>query len=117
MTRRKLPLGVQTFRKIARYEGNYASVFYAWLAAAGLDMTAEDSGSGGRADLLVEFAGNAYLFELEVVEHASTGTALAQLKAKGYAEKYRGRAVEIHQIGVEFSKEQRNVVAFETARA
>ena len=52
-----------------------------------------------------------------MVEQASTGTALAQLQAKGYAEKYRGRAAEIHLIGVEFSKEQRNLVAFETARA
>ena len=92
-------------------------MFYAWLAAAGLDLTAEDSGSGGRADLVVEFGRNVYLFELKVVEQASTGTALAQLQAKGYAGKYRGRAAEVHLIGLEFSKAQRNVVAFDTARA
>ena len=112
-----IPHEWHTRNEIARYEGYYASVFYAWLAAAGLDLTAEDSGSGGRADLVVEFGENVYLFELKVVEQASTGTALAQLQAKGYAEKYRRRAAEVHLIGLEFSKAQRNVVAFDTARA
>ena len=112
-----IPREWHTRNEIARYEGYYASVFYAWLTAAGLDLTAEDSSSAGRADLAAKLGGNVYLFEFKVVEHASTGAALAQLRAKGYAEKYRPQAAEIRLIGVEFSKEQRNVVAFETARA
>ena len=36
---------------IADYEGYYASVFYALFAAAGLDLTVEDSTSRGRVDL------------------------------------------------------------------
>ena len=112
-----IPHEWHTRNEIARYEGYYASVFYAWLAAAGLDLTAEDSGSGGRADLVLEFGENVYLFDLKVVEQASMGTALAQLQAKGYAEKYRRRAAEVHLIGLEFSKAQRKVVAFDTARA
>ena len=42
---------------------------------------------------------------------------MAQLKAKGYADKYRGRDEPIHLVGVEFSRETRNVVAFEAERA
>ncbi|BBI72068.2 hypothetical protein HAALTHF_18280n [Vreelandella aquamarina] len=41
------------------------------------------------------------------------GRALAQLKAKGYADKYRDRGMPIYLLGVEFSKEQSQVVAFE----
>ena len=112
-----IPREWHTRNEIARYEGYYASVFYAWLTAAGLDLTAEDSSSAGRADLVARFGGNVYLFEFKVVEQASTGAALAQLRSKGYADKYRPQAAEVHLIGVEFSKEQRNVVAFETALA
>ena len=41
------------------------------------------------------------------------GRALRQLKDKGYAEKYRAEGLPIHLIGIEFSREKRNVVGFE----
>jgi hypothetical protein len=47
------------------------------------------------------------------VELAPQGKALQQIKAKGYADKYRARGEPIHLIGVEFSKDSRNVVGFE----
>ena len=37
-----------TLTDIARYEGYYASVFYSYFAALGLDITVEDSSSHGR---------------------------------------------------------------------
>ena len=45
------------------------------------------------------------------------GAALEQLRARGYAEKYRASGEPIHLIGVEFSREARNIAAFATARA
>jgi hypothetical protein len=54
-----------------------------------------------------------YLFEFKVVELAPEGRALAQIKDKGYAERYRGDGRPIHLIGVEFSRERRTVVGFE----
>ena len=63
--------------------------------------------------MAVVFNDNVYLFELKVVETAAEGAALAQLKTKGYADKYRAPPRPIHLIGVEFSRETRNVVAFE----
>jgi hypothetical protein len=54
-----------------------------------------------------------YLFEFKVVELAPDGGALAQLKAKGYADRHRGSGEPIHLIGVEFSREQRRVVGFD----
>ena len=98
----------------ARFEGYYASVFYAYFASVlGTGITVEDSVSRGRADMTVRFAGRVYLFEFKVVEQAGPGAALAQLKTKAYADKYRALGEPIHLIGVEFSSASRNVVAFD----
>ena len=111
-----IPYEWYTNNDIARYEGYYASVFYSYFAALGLDITVEDSTSHGRLDMAVRFNGNVYLFELKVVEMAGEGAAMAQLKERGYADKYRGTGDPIHLVAVEFSRDTRNVVAFEVER-
>lgn len=98
---------------IAQYEGHYASVFYSHFAALGLAITVEDASHHGRVDMTVDFGGHLYLFEFKVVEQLPEGKALAQIKAKGYADKYRATGKPIHLIGVEFSRQQRQIVAFE----
>jgi hypothetical protein len=67
--------------------------------------------------MAVHFNSNVYLFEFKVVEMASEGGAMAQLKEKRYADKYRGLNQPIYLIAVEFSKATRNLTAFEVARA
>jgi len=47
------------------------------------------------------------------VELAPEGRALEQIEARGYAERYRASGRPIHLIGIEFSRERRNLVAFE----
>ena len=99
--------------RIAAYEGYYAGLFYAYFAALGLDITPEDSSNAGRLDMAVRFNGQVYLFEFKVVELAPDGSALAQIKQRGYADKYRADGQPIHLIGVEFSRERRSLVAFD----
>ena len=106
-----------TNNDIARFEGYYAAVFYSYFAGLGLDIVVEDSSSHGRLDMAVQFNNNVYLFEFKVVELAPKGGALAQLQAKGYADKYRRLGQPIHLVAVEFSKESRNIVAFEVEAA
>ena len=108
-----IPYQWHTNNKIADYEGYYASVFYSYFASLGLAITVEDSSRAGRLDMAVEFNGNVYLFEFKVVERAAAGAALRQLQELDYAAKYRGRGEAIYLIGVEFSRETRNVAAFE----
>ena len=98
---------------IAHYEGYYASVFYAYFASLGLDIVPEESSNAGRLDMALRFNRQIYLFEFKVIELEPEGRALQQIKARGYAEKYRGQNRPIHLIGVEFSREQRTVVGFE----
>ena len=99
-----------TNNDIARFEGFYASVFYSYFAALGLDIVVEDSTSHGRLDMAVRYNNNVYLFEFKVVESVPRGAAMAQLKEKRYADKYRARGEPIWLIGVEFSRDERNIV-------
>ena len=112
-----IPYEWYTNNDIANFEGYYASVFYSYFAGLGFNITVEDSSSHGRLDMAVHFNDNIYLFEFKVVELASEGAAMAQLKEKRYADKYRGLDQPIHLIAVEFSKNTRNITAFEVARA
>ena len=98
---------------IAQYEGYYASVFYSYFAALGLDIIPEDTTNQGRIDMTVKFNEQVYLFEFKVVELVPQGKALQQLQDRGYADKYRSLGQPIHLIGIEFSKESRSVVGFE----
>ena len=110
-----IPYQWYTNNDIARYEGFNASVVYSYFAALGYEIAVEDSSSHSRLDMAVRTGGHVYLFEFKVVEMASAGSALAQLRERDYAAKYRGRGEPIHLIGVEFSRERRNVTAFEVA--
>jgi len=102
-----------TNNPIARYEGYYASVFYAYFASLGLDITTEESSNAGRLDMALCFNGQVWLFEFKVVELAPEGRALQQIRDRGYADKYRGDGLPIHLIGAEFSRKQRGLVGFE----
>ena len=105
-----------TNNKIQNFEGYYSSVFYSYFAALGLDITVEDCTNHGRLDMTLKFNSQVYLFEFKVVELTPKGKPLQQIKDKKYADKYRGLAQPIHLIGVEFSKEDRNIVGFEVER-
>jgi hypothetical protein len=98
---------------IGEYEGYYASVFYSHFAALGLDIRVEDTTSQGRVDMAVLFEERVFLFAFKVVEAEPEGKALAQLVAKGYADKYRDRGEPVYLIGVEFSRRTRSVCGFE----
>jgi len=101
-----------TNNHIQAYEGYYASVFYSYFAALGLNVVVEDSTNLGRIDMTLLFNQQVYLFEFKVVELAPEAKALQQIKDKGYADKYRALGQPLRLIGVEFSKASRNVVGF-----
>jgi hypothetical protein len=62
--------------------------------------------------MTVRFNAHVYLFEFKVVKLNPADIALQQIKDKGYAKPYLALGQPIHQIGVEFSKTSRSVVAF-----
>ncbi len=99
--------------QLAGYEGYYASIFYCYFTASGLTVRAEDATNHGKIDLSVFYKNRCYIFEFKVVELVSEGSALQQLKEKRYHEKYIHEYDVIYLIGVEFSKDNRNIVNLE----
>ena len=109
-----IPYNWHVANDIGDYEGYYASVFYAYFAATGLTVRTVDATSRGRLDMAVELTSEVFLFEFKVVEDTPTGEAMAQLKARSYADKYLTQGRRVHLIGVEFSRKDRNLAAFDT---
>ncbi len=68
---------------VAQNEGYYASVFYSYFAALGLDITCEESSNAGRLHMAIQFNSQIYLFEFKVVEIAPEGRALKQIITAG----------------------------------
>jgi hypothetical protein len=102
---------------LAAYEGYYCAVFYCYFSGLGLDTRPEEPTSHGRIDMTVLFENQAYIFEFKVTDLDQTpGSALEQIKAKGYADKYRAAAEAVYLIGVEFERDKRNIVGFEWER-
>ena len=97
---------------IAHYEGYWAALMYSHFAAAGLDVRVEEMTSHGRLDMAVACPGHVHLYEFKVVDKESEAQALAQIRERGYADKYRNPAGPVRMIGVEFGRKERNIVAF-----
>ena len=112
-----IPYEWHTRNEIARYEGYYASVFYGYVSGLDLEVTVEDSSNRGRLDMAVQTGGQVYLFEFKAWQENHSGAALAQLKERDYAAKYRHLGLPIHLVGVESNAQARNVEVFETALA
>ncbi|MEB3299927.1 MAG: PD-(D/E)XK nuclease domain-containing protein, partial [Candidatus Sericytochromatia bacterium] len=61
--------------------------------------------------------GRVYVFEFKVVDDQPEGKALAQIRDRGYAEKYRRPGTTVSLVGIEFSRAEQNVVGFEVESA
>ncbi len=103
-----------TNNQLAEYEGYYASVVYAYLASLGLHIIPEDISNLGRMDLSILLDGKVFILEFKLSEKAS-GRALEQIKEKRYYEKFMDQD-EVYLIGIEFSREKRNIIGYEWER-
>jgi len=103
-----IPYNNYVKNNVGEYEGYYASVFYAYLAASGLNVIAEDVTNAGRIDVTILLHDKAYILEFKVDSDA----ALTQLKEKNYAQKYKDKADEIYLVGITFDSKEKNIKAF-----
>ncbi len=106
-----IPYNNFTNNKLLEFEGYYASVVYAYLASIGMTTIPEDVSNLGRIDLTLQYQDKVFIIEFKLSEKA-TGAALKQIKEKHYYEKYSDFD-NIYLIGIEFSKEKRNIVGYE----
>ena len=100
--------------QLAGYEGYYASIFYCYFAALGLEVIPEDAISMGRIDLTVKLEDKVFIFEFKVQGLDKTpGSALEQIRSRRYADQYHAPGRKIYLIGVEFDPRERNIAGFD----
>ncbi len=104
-----IPYNNYTKNKIAIYEGYYASVLYAYFAALGVDIIAEDVTNTGRIDITLLLEDKIYILEFKVGQE----NALEQIKQKNYVQKYLSRGRDIYLVGINFDEQSRGIVGFE----
>ncbi len=104
-----IPYSHFTNNNICRYEGYYASVFYACLASLGLRIIPEDITNRGRIDFTVLIENRVYIFEFKVTKE----DPLKQIREKKYFEKYLQPEKEIIIAGITFDEEERNISSME----
>ena len=100
---------------LARYEAWYASLLHMCFRAIGVDLRVEDASSHGRADMVVLTGGQVFVLEFKMAKgsgdtEAALDAAIAQMRERGYAEKYRDRGESVHLIGVACGRETRNLL-------
>ena len=117
-----VPYQWQTEKGPARYEAWYAGMLYACLNSIGLDVRAEESSSRGRADMVVLHDGQAFVLEFKLAAAGADAAAvaraaLAQIRERGYAAKYRRGGGPVFLLGIAFGQEEKNLVALEAEPA
>ena len=98
----------------AEYEAYYASVFYTYFSASGLDARVEDFTNRGRVDMAVYTPQYIWLFEFKTTEHTAEGAALQQMQDRGYSEKYLIHRRPVILAGIEFDPETRTIAHYQT---
>ncbi|RUM46366.1 MAG: hypothetical protein DSY46_00115 [Hydrogenimonas sp.] len=118
-----IPYNNYSNNTIQNYEGFYATVVYLYLQSLGIEIIGEDVTNRGRIDLTLFIEDKIYILEFKVVEDEKwkmedeKNSALAQIKEKKYHQKYltpqhSSLNTQIYLVGIEFSKEEKNIVSF-----
>ncbi|MCX7870821.1 MAG: ATP-binding protein [bacterium] len=95
-------------------EYSYVIAVFSMLYTTGLDVIIEDNTSKGRIDMSVIVDKKiVYVMEFKVVDNQKEkGKALKQIKEKEYFKKYLNYE-KIYLVGIEFDKNNKNLVNFE----
>ncbi len=98
---------------LARHEAWYASLLHMCFRAIGVEVRAEEATSHGRADMVVSLGEQVFILEFKMAEgaddaEAALDAAFAQMRDRGYADRYRGQPV--HLVAVACGREARNLL-------
>ncbi|MCY4293060.1 MAG: AAA family ATPase [Roseovarius sp.] len=100
---------------LARHEAWYAGLLHMCFRAIDVDVRSEEASSHGRADMVVLTGGQVFVLEFKMVEkakdtEAALEAALAQMRDRGYAEKYMNREKPVHLIAMVCGREDRKLL-------
>ncbi len=105
-----------THNNLPETEGYYASVLYAFFASLNAEIIPEDITNHGQVDMTVKLGSHIYIIEIKVIKETEMdhNPALEQIREKEYSQKYVGTPdTQVHELGLVFSKETRNLVRFD----
>lgn len=88
-------------------EGLYHGLIHLVFSYLGMYAQSEVHSARGRADAVVQTASDVYIFEFKF--NITAADALAQIKQRGYADRYRSSGKKLTGIGVNFSTEARGI--------
>jgi len=91
-------------------EKHYQAIFYVVFTLMGQYVKAEVRSSKGRADAVVKTKDYIYIFEFKL--NGTAEEAIQQIDDKGYLIPYQLDGRKLIKVGVEFSKEERNINRF-----
>lgn len=96
-----------TIRKARDEEQEYQLILYAILRCIGIRVSVEITTNRGRIDAVIELTDKIYVCEFKL--NGTQEDALAQIKNKGYYEKYQKKGKTIICVGVAIDREKRNM--------
>ncbi|MBX7233350.1 MAG: ATP-binding protein [Caldilineales bacterium] len=99
----------------AQSEAYFHTIFYLMLSTSGADASSELLTNRGRIDLTVEFSDKVFVFEFKCNQSATAG--LEQIRARGYAERYRTGGRRVMLVGINFDTTTRNIAGWEAELA
>jgi hypothetical protein len=91
-------------------EKHYQAIFYVVYTLMGQYVKAEVKSSKGRADAVVKTKDYIYVFEFKL--NGTAEEAIRQIDETGYLIPYKLDGRKLVKVGVEFSKEERNINRF-----
>ena len=97
------------------WEGYFQTIIYLVTSFMGLHVQSEITKHKGRLDLLVETDDYLYIMEFKLDQSRNFGirNAIQQIKNRKYAAAYKNSLKTVYLVGIGFSKEERNVEAWE----
>jgi hypothetical protein len=88
-------------------EGLYHGLLHLVFSYLGMYAQSEVHSARSRADAVVQTTSDVYIFEFKF--NKSAAEAIAQIKLKGYTDKYRSTGKKLRGIGVNFSTESKGI--------
>lgn len=99
------------YENALKTEKDFQNIMYCVMKMMGFQTHVEQHTARGRVDMTIETSDYVYVIEFKV--NKSPEEALEQIENKGYAAPYAKDRRKLFRVGVEFSTEKRNIVAWE----
>jgi hypothetical protein len=90
-------------------EKHFQKVFFILFKLMGQFVEAEPHFAASRADAVVTTKDTVYVFEFKITETSSAQKALQQIDDRGYTIPYTATGKKLVKVGVEFSREKREI--------